>query len=296
MGDRRSGVADSGRNVSTVRMESCRPSARGCLRNSRVEASIPVQVLDDEQDRPPRVRQRCTLQLEEHGLERLLLPPLPGSSRATDTRRKRSGVVGSDSSNDAQSGTVFRRRPGRTPPGGGASGRTARPSPRRLDSRPKPRKCRSKKSMDRIARRCSGVRLAQHSMTWRVHLSFEAIRTRTCSFSVCTRPRLAQARLADQEDDLAHGFASGLAPSRPCSRLDLVVAAGEWREAQPARRLQSGTRVRCRGDSPYPEQFGGLRAGLERCRELSRHSCGPGATGGWAPGADDRDRPWPRLA
>src|SRR5262249_21769136 len=33
------GVVNSGRNVSTVRMESCRPSAMNCPRNSRVEAS-----------------------------------------------------------------------------------------------------------------------------------------------------------------------------------------------------------------------------------------------------------------
>ena len=94
----------------------------------------PVQVLDDEQDRPPG---GARVQPLQQGPERLF--PLPGRRTAT-SGGKRSGV-GSDSS-DAHSGTVSgrarsycsRRRSSRSNRAGGGS------------SRPKAR-ARSKKSM-----------------------------------------------------------------------------------------------------------------------------------------------------
>ena len=60
--------------------------------------------------------------------------------------------------------------------------------------------------------------------------------------------RLAQARLADEQDDLAHAL-EGLLPAL-LQKADLVVAAGEWREPDRPRHLD---RVAYRGDSSYPE-------------------------------------------
>ena len=72
------------------------------------------------------------------------------------------------------------------------------------------------------------------------------------------QPRLAQARLADEQHDLAHALL-GLLPA-VLQQADLVVAAGQRREPRPLRDLDG---VEVLAESLHQEEFDGLRDPLD---------------------------------
>src|SRR5262249_9942435 len=89
----------------------------------------------------------------------------------------------------------------------------------------------------------------RHSMTGRVHLTFDHL-SRDVLFERVHQSRLAQARLADDQDDLTHALL-GLLPA-VLQQADLVVAAGQRR--QPGR-LRDLDGVEILADSLYPEEL-----------------------------------------
>ena len=72
------------------------------------------------------------------------------------------------------------------------------------------------------------------------------------------QPRLAQARLADEQHDLAHALL-GLLPA-VLEQADLVVAAGQRREPRPLRDLDG---VEVLAESLHQEELDGLRHPLD---------------------------------
>ena len=92
------------------------------------------------------------------------------------------------------------------------------------------------------------------------------------------QPRLAQARLADEQDDLAHALL-GLLPA-VLQQADLVVAAGQRREPRRFRDLDGA-----RGPSPSPrtrKSSTGCGHPLDLAvAEAGAVGIGPGSAGGW---------------